>query len=288
VVWPARALPSYSFSPIGFVRSPLLERASAPRQPAISGAASPSPGRIDLLPGCGYEDALEGLEQWSLVWVLFVFHKNVEQGRGWRPKVQPPRSDAKRGVFATRSPHRPNPIGLSALAIERVEGLAIHVRDLDLLDGTPVLDIKPYVPYADAHPEARDGWLASRDPIAPWAVAFAARASLELAWLRDRGVDLAPAIEAALALGPKPHAYRRIRRHGDGMRLALKEWRVDFVIEAAAAAAERVATTAGAQRILVTAISSGYRVKQLVADPSLALHRAFSATFANLDGPPAR
>ena len=100
---------------------------------------------LELFPGRGYEDALDGLGAWDYAWVLFVFHKNVEEGRGWKPKVLPPRSDAKRGVFATRSPHRPNPIGLSAVKIERVEGLFVHVRDLDLLDGTPVLDLKPYV-----------------------------------------------------------------------------------------------------------------------------------------------
>jgi tRNA-Thr(GGU) m(6)t(6)A37 methyltransferase TsaA len=278
---------AYSFSPIGFVRSPFVDRASAPRQPSPSLTASPSAGRIELLPGCGYDDALDGLEQWTLLWILFVFHKNVEQARGWRPKVQPPRSATKRGVFATRSPHRPNPIGLSAVKIDRVEGLAIHVSNLDLLDGTPVLDIKPYVPYADAHPEGREGWLGAPDPIAAWTVAFASAASTQLAWLREHGVELGPAIETALALGPRPHAYRRIRPRGDGMRLALKEWRVDFLVEPVAEGAPQP-SAAGARRILVTAISSGYRVKQLADDPGLALHRAFAGRFANPEGLSAR
>ena len=112
-------------------------------------------GRIELFPGRGYEDALDGLAAWEYAWVLFVFHKNVEEERGWKPKVLPPRSDQKRGVFSTRSPHRPNPIGLSAVQIERVDGLVVHVRRLDILDGSPVLDLKPYVAYADALPEAR-------------------------------------------------------------------------------------------------------------------------------------
>ncbi len=283
MVWPPFSLPSYSFSPIGFVHSPFRDRASAPRQPSAS--LSPATGRIDLLPGHGYEDALDGLEQWTFAWVLFLFHKNIEEARGWRPKVQPPRSATKRGVFATRSPHRPNPIGLSAVKIERVEGLSIHVGNLDMLDGTPVLDVKPYVPYADAHPEGREGWLAAPDPIAPWTVVFGSAASDQLAWLREQGVDLRPAIEAALALGPKPHAYRRIRPRGDGMRLALKEWRVDFVVEGVEAlegAAPQASAAAG--RILVRAISSGYRGSQLASDPGLALHRAFLGRFANLDG----
>jgi tRNA (adenine37-N6)-methyltransferase len=190
----------------------------------------------------------------------------VAQGRGWRPKVQPPRSEKKEGVFATRSPHRPNPIGLSCVRIDRVEGLVVHVRELDLLDGTPVLDLKPYVPYADARPDAKSGWLEPRDPAATWHVTFAKSALAQLAWLEARGVALRPRIEAALALGPQPHAYRRIRRHGAGYRLALKEWRVEFAVDG--------------RTIAVRRISSGYRPRQLETDASLAIHRDFVAAFA--------
>ena len=273
----------YTFHPIGVVRSPFVDRASAPRQPSADAEASKKTGRIDLLPGHGYEDALEGLEQFARAWVIFVFHKNVEEGRGWRPKVQPPRSATKRGLFATRSPHRPNPVGISVVRIDRIEGLTIHVSDLDLLDGTPVLDLKPYVAYADAHPEARAGWLSAPDPIAPWQVDFASPAIAQLEWLLEQGVDLRPAIEAALTLGPQPHAYRRIRSHGPGLRLALKEWRVDFAV--AGEPHSSLAPDAPARRrILVGRIASGYREKQLADDPSLALHKAFSGRFANLDG----
>ncbi len=253
----------YSFEPIGFVRSSYTERMEAPRQ-----APGGAPGRIELLPGHGFEDALEGLDAWDYAWVLFVFHKNVEQGRGWRPKVQPPRSAEKHGVFATRSPHRPNPIGLSCVRIERVEGLVVHVRELDLLDGTPVLDLKPYVPYADARPDAKSGWLDPQDPAPTWQVTFAKEALAQLAWLEARGVALRPRIEAALALGPRPHAYRRIRKHGEHYRLALKEWRVDF--------------SANERAIRVHAIASGYRPRQLATDAGLALHREFVAAFASI------
>jgi tRNA-Thr(GGU) m(6)t(6)A37 methyltransferase TsaA len=254
--------PLYSFDPIGVVHSPFLERAAAPRQASIGRDAQ---GSIELFPGHGYEDALEGLEAWDYAWVVFVFHKNVEEGRGWKPKVLPPRSDAKRGVFATRSPHRPNPIGLSAVKIERIDGLFVHVRELDVLDGTPVLDLKPYVAYADAHSDARAGWLETPDPIAAWDVAFTDAAREQVAWLRANGVDLQGAIEAALALGPQPHAYRRIRPHGAGMRLALKEWRVDFATEGRA--------------LVVTSVRTGYRAKQLATDAVPEVHRAFSARF---------
>jgi tRNA-Thr(GGU) m(6)t(6)A37 methyltransferase TsaA len=252
----------YLFEPIGVVRSPFTERAEAPRQTA---AARDVPGRIELFAGRGFEDALVGLDGWEYAWVVFVFHRNVEEGRGWKPKVQPPRAEAKVGVFATRSPHRPNPIGMSVVRIERVEGLLVHVRDLDVLDGTPVLDLKPYVPYADAYPEARSGWLEVRDPRSAWEVTFSPEATAELAWLLERGVDLRGGISSVLALGPQPHAYRRIRKHGDGMRLAMKEWRVDFQVEE--------------QRILVRGLRSGYRAKELATDPALALHREYEGRF---------
>jgi tRNA-Thr(GGU) m(6)t(6)A37 methyltransferase TsaA len=259
---------AYTFEPIGVVRSPFRERVEAPRQASgVSGTdgAPSAAGRIELFAGHGYEDALEGMAAWQYAWLIFVFHKNVEEGRGWRPKVLPPRSEAKRGLFSTRSPHRPNPIGLSAVKIERVEGLVVHVANLDVLDGSPVLDLKPYVAYADAFPEARAGWLESPDPVPAWQVIFDAAAREELTWLREHGVDLAPPIEAALALGPQPHAYRRIKRQGAGMRIALKEWRADFVVE------ER--------RILVTGVRSGYRARELATDAAPEVHRVFSARF---------
>ncbi len=238
--------PSFVFHAIGVVRSPFAERAEAPRQAAVAAGVG---ARIELFAGHGYEDALSGLEAWEYAWLLFVFHKNVEDERGWKPKVLPPRATEKHGVFATRSPHRPNPIGLSAVRVERVEGLTVHVRDVDLLDGTPVLDLKPYVAYADARPDARSGWLEVTDPREPWTVSFADRALAQLAWLRDRGVHLRAPIEASLALGPQPHAYRRIRKHGAAMRLAFKEWRADFEVQGA--------------RIVVQSLASGYRPKQL-------------------------
>jgi tRNA-Thr(GGU) m(6)t(6)A37 methyltransferase TsaA len=254
---------SFVFEPIGVVRSPLAERASAPRQASLGAGV---PARIELFAGRGYEDALAGLDAWEYVWVLFVFHRNVEEERGWRPKVLPPRATEKHGVFATRSPHRPNPIGLSAVRIDRVDGLFVHVRDVDLLDGTPVLDLKPYVAYADARPDAGGGWLVAADPRSGWVVEFGDGALEQLAWLRERGVDLRPSIEAALALGPQPHAYRRIRKHGTGMRLAIKDWRADFEVRE--------------HSLVVRRVESGYRRAQLASDEDFSVHRAFVARFS--------
>ena len=122
--------------PIGFAHSSYADRHSAPRQPA---AARDVRGEIRLLPSAQFEHALADLESFSHLWVIFWFHLNSH----FRPKVAPPRSEQKRGLFATRSPYRPNPLGLSLVKLERVEGHTLYVCDMDLVDGTPVLDIKP-------------------------------------------------------------------------------------------------------------------------------------------------
>ncbi len=250
-----------TLTPIGTARTPFGEKALAPRQ---ASAAKDVTGTIELLPE--YEHALADLAGFDRIWVLYWFHLN--EG-AWRSKVLPPRSAERRGVFATRSPHRPNPIGLSCVRLDAVEGTVLHVRDLDLVDGTPVLDLKPYIPYADAFPDAKDGWLGAADPIAAYDVRWTDEAEAQATWLREaHGVDLAPRVEQTLALGPQPHPYRRIRKDGDALRLALKEWRIGFRAEG--------------QVITVVSVTSGYRHSQLFAeppDPALLPHREFVARF---------
>ncbi len=245
----------------------------APRQPR---AAAEVTGFVDLFPGRGFEDALLDLELFDHLWLVVW----VDRNPGFRPKVWPPRSDKKRGVFATRAPYRPNPIGLSAVRLLRVEGLQIHVQGLDLLDGTPVLDVKPYVPYSDAIPHANHGWLDQArvegeqpvDPLADYSVSFSVLAEEQLAFLeREHGVSIRERIDAALRLGPTPHAYRRIRREGEGYVLSLKDFRVRFV--------------AGEGRALhVVSLHSGYRPKELFAPEGKApaAHRAFVARWSEL------
>jgi tRNA-Thr(GGU) m(6)t(6)A37 methyltransferase TsaA len=259
---------AFTFEPIGVVRTPFAEKASAPRQAT---AASNVEGTIELFPGHDLEHALEDIESWGRLWVIFVF----DRAGGWRPKVLPPRSDKRRGVLATRSPHRPNPIGLSAVRLVRVEGLTLHIRDVDILDGSPVLDLKPYVPYADAFPDAGSGWLeAARDPIEPASIAWTDHAQSQAEWLRMHGVDIVEPVEKALALGAKPNAYRRIRRVGveggsEELELAFKEWRVRL-------------RTAGS-KVVVTRIRTGYRPRELAVGegPGVEMARAFVAVFAD-------
>jgi len=262
-----------TFTPIGVARTPFLDRVSAPRQAA---AAPGVKGTIELESGRDFEHALEDLEGWDRLWVVFCFHLN----EGWRPKVLPPRSEGKRrGVFSTRSPYRPNPIGLSVVRLTGVRGLILDVEDLDLVDGSPVLDLKPYVPYADAFPEARTGWLESqssaagsaRDPEPGYAVVWSALASEQAAWLQEEhGIDLVSRVNAVLTLGPQPHPYRRIKAEGAGFRLAVKDWRVRFRVEG--------------RTVAVEAIGSGYRAAELAAsgDPAVVVQRAFVARFGVL------
>jgi tRNA-Thr(GGU) m(6)t(6)A37 methyltransferase TsaA len=251
-----------TLSPIGFARTPFEERVFAPRQPS---AARGVRGLIELEAGRGFEHALCDLDAWKQIWVLFWFDRNA----GWRPKVLPPRSKRRRGVFATRSPHRPNPLGLSLLELERVDGLVLHVKDVDLLDGTPVLDIKPYLP-SESMQDAEPGWLSPRaaeDPGPSFAVEFGERAAAELGYLeREFGIELRSALCSVLEQGPEPHPYRRIRRTPSGMRIAFKDWRADFAVSG--------------RRITVLRIQSGYRPQELaLGEPSLECHRAFFARF---------
>jgi tRNA-Thr(GGU) m(6)t(6)A37 methyltransferase TsaA len=151
----------FVYSPIAFVRSPYARRIDAPHQSTViegteTGAVAEA--IIEFVEGFP-EAALGDLAGFQRIWLLFAFHRS----EGWKAQVKPPRGGGKRGVLATRSPHRPNPIGLSAVELVAVEGLSLRVRGIDLLDGTPILDIKPYVPYADAFPESRAGWIDAMD-----------------------------------------------------------------------------------------------------------------------------
>lgn len=247
--------------PIGTIRTSFAGKVDAPRQPA---AATDATGVIELFAGRNLEHAIEDLAGWERIWVIFWFDRNAS----WRPKVLPPRSrNGRKGVLSTRSPHRPNPLGLSVLRLDRIEGLSLHVRDVDLLDGTPIFDIKPYVPYTDAFPDSASGWLDPRspDPRADHEVTFTALADAQLAWIQARtDLPLRERIVNTLKLGPQPHPYRRIKRGEHGMQLAVKDWRVDFEVQA--------------RCIHVKQIRTGYSTKQLESsalNEAGALHRAY-------------
>lgn len=263
--------------PVAILRTVFPEKFGVPRQSGMIGEAT---GTVEFLPEFSQPEFARGLAGFSHVWLLTWFH----QSPPWdgRATVRPPRlgGSERIGVFATRSPHRPNPIGLSLvrlLAVETEPRLLLRVAGVDAVDGTPVLDIKPYVPYTDAYPAARSGWLEEAaqaanggppaDPLPPWTVAFAEPAAVQADWIAARtGLDLRARITATLALGPEPHPYRRIRREGDTLRLAVRDWRVRFVVEG--------------RTVQVLEIASGYRAAQRAAGGEApAVHREFAAAW---------
>lgn len=148
--------------PIAHIHCDLREKFGVPRQAGIVEALE---GRIVFEPAYRDPEALRGIEGFSHLWLIWQFSENLREDGAWSPTVRPPRlgGNARLGVFATRSPFRPNALGLSCVKLERVElsgseGPVLVVSGADLMDGTPIFDIKPYVPYADCHPEALSGF----------------------------------------------------------------------------------------------------------------------------------
>jgi len=145
--------------PIAFYKGPFGSKFGIPRQSALVEGVE---GRIVFTPEYRVREALRGIEGFSHLWLLWGFSANKEAKGEWQPTVRPPRlgGNAAMGVWATRSPYRPNPIGLSCVKLLRVENLELVVGGADLMDGTPIFDIKPYVAYADCIPDAVSGFAA--------------------------------------------------------------------------------------------------------------------------------
>lgn len=198
-----------SMQPVAVVRSPFKEKFGIPRQP---GLANSMISTVELLPEFSSAEAVRGLEQCSHIWLLFVFSECVD--KGWSSLVRPPRlgGNKKLGVFASRSPFRPNPVGLSPVRLEavRVEGnkVSLDVRGADLLDGTPILDIKPYLPYSDSIPEAEFG-IADKIELLSLPVDFSEQAvTVCERYQKVYGSDLAEQISELLRCDPRP-AYKK-------------------------------------------------------------------------------
>lgn len=200
----------YSMTPVGRIVSCFEEKFGVPRQPSL---APSSYGYIAMLPPWNSADAVAGLEQVSHLWLQFGFHLSPA-AKG--PKVRPPRlgGNKKLGVFATRSPVRPNSLGLSVVRLERIErandGVRLHISGHDLVQGTPVFDIKPYLPYADQVLQAHNG-------VAPAAPAPIPVTGLEALKLRP---ELAQLIVEVLAQDPRPAYQTPSPERIYGMRLA--------------------------------------------------------------------
>lgn len=198
---------SFTVNPIGYVKSPFKEKFGIPRQPQLCQVSS-----VLWLQGeANNIDCIRDIELNSHIWVLFQFHQNAEQG--WHPLVRPPRLDGnkKTGVFATRSTFRPNQIGMSAVKLLNVgvtnKQVWLEVEGLDLLDGTPIVDIKPYIPYADAIPEATSEFAPSVQQTL-LQIDFSETAKKVLADLKLELPHLKSIIEQVLKQDPRP-AYKK-------------------------------------------------------------------------------
>ena len=199
--------------PIATIRSPYQEKFAAPRQPGLAPSVR---AQVELLGEYASAEAVRGLEGFSHIWLIFLFHQTY--GLGWKPTVRPPRlgGNQRVGVFACRSPFRPNPIGLSAVKLLSISCEAgrviLEVQGADLIDGTPILDIKPYLPYTDGIVAATGGF-AERAPTASLQVEFTASASEQLQSFLVKSPELETIIRETLALDPRP-AYQRDKNDG--------------------------------------------------------------------------
>jgi tRNA-Thr(GGU) m(6)t(6)A37 methyltransferase TsaA len=210
----------YCFKVIGVIRSCYREKFGIPRQP---GLVTMQTATLELLPPYGCAEAVRGLEGFSHIWVSFIFH-GVASGK-WSPLVRPPRlgGNERVGVFASRSTHRPNPLGLSVVELAGIEsderGVRLHLIGADLLDGTPVVDIKPYIPYVDSIPGARGGF-ANAAPTQQLEVIVSAAAEQQLAAQGEQYPELRRLITESLAFDPRP-AYQAAanKKSAGGVRL---------------------------------------------------------------------
>lgn len=223
----------YCIEPIGAVRSCYSEKFGIPRQPGLVDAAR---AVIELYPGYGSKESVAGLEGYSHIWVIFWFHQTAAQG--WKPQVRPPRlgGNEKMGLFATRSMFRPNPIGQSLVRLDSVEvdetdgQVRLHIGGADLLDQTPVIDIKPYIPYVESIPDA-DAGVFQHPPVADVAVTFTAGALSQLEPFTEDHPELKRLIEQVLGQDPRP-AYHK--EEGREYGVALYDLNICWVVKGGA------------------------------------------------------
>ncbi len=216
----------YEIEPIGFFEAVEEEKYAVSRQ---SGVIKGNRGKIVLNSQNNFEEALKDLDGFDRIFVIYRFHRN----HSWKPKVMPPRGDKKRGVFATRSPHRPNFIGLSCLELTAIEGLTLHVMNHDLLDGTPIFDIKPYIAYADSFPDVKQGWLDELEAESIYTIKWQIKAESKRLYLQDKWNVLIEAnILSRLTLYPFPKKQNRIKDKENGIyEIAYKTWRLSFRVD---------------------------------------------------------
>jgi tRNA (adenine37-N6)-methyltransferase len=264
-------------APIGFLRGGFANSQIAPRQGSY---ASPTDGRARIELESRFEgrpsnfaQALKDLDGFERAWVVFGFHES----HGWNPQVRPPRGDGtKRGLFATRSPQRPNRLGISCVKIDAVEISKLHIliSQHDLLENTPIYDIKPYIPEADAFPEAKTGWVEDIEKSA-YDIRESAEAKMQLDWLEANGENrLRSFFNEQLRYQPVDVSRKRVELQGTGETaligphhtIAFRTWRIDFKVTEP-------------KTVEIVALRGGYTIDELAAtqDPyeDKVLHRNY-------------
>jgi len=219
----------FNFNSIGTIHSCYKEKFGIPRQPALVA----SPAKIEIDEAYSNDEAFRDLETFSHIWVIFVFH-GVET-KNWKATVRPPRlgGNQRTGVFASRSMFRPNPVGLSVVELKSVERkgnkIILNITGGDFLDLTPVLDIKPYIPYADSIPAAKGGY-ADEKPESKLTVIFSREAEREIENVKNKYPQLKNIITEILQLDPRP-AYQKEKKIKNDYAIKLYEFDLKWLVK---------------------------------------------------------
>jgi tRNA-Thr(GGU) m(6)t(6)A37 methyltransferase TsaA len=237
------------FEPIGYFHSDKKHRFETPRQGVYG---NDNEGVIILNPHKNYEQALRDLNGFDRIWVIYHLHLNTT----WKPIVKPPVTGEQKKIslFATRSPHRPNSIGMSCVELVKIDGLKIHIKNFDLLDNTPIIDIKPYVPSSDSFPSSKTGWI-PKDKNPDYKCSFTETAEKKMEWIFKRSeLDLKGFAELQLSYEPLNFKRKRVAPKDEEKnlyQLSCRTWRILFFINK-----ER-------KEIEIIDVSSGYEIEEL-------------------------
>jgi tRNA-Thr(GGU) m(6)t(6)A37 methyltransferase TsaA len=249
---------------IGHFRGGATSKSALPRQAHLSSQS----GYIEFCPGFDHKSALQGLEDMSHCWLIFVFHQAQSKAK---PLVKPPRAPNKLiGVYATRAPYRPNPIGLSLVQIEKIQKGRLYIKNCDLMNGSPLLDIKPYVKEADEALLPQQGWI---DQAENWSYHLSQKAENKISWLKDsEHYDFENVLRAQLTTSPHQKNRKRLKISGEGTALlSYRTWRLHLLIDD------------NNKKIEVLDLASGYTSEELkkAEDPyqDKELHRRFTKCF---------